>query len=102
MKGLSSSAARHMLICEEDWFNREEYNSSQLEGTYNDHLFQLPDHFRAELKLNHVVKGFFKCLLCTYRLGASATTRKLVPVFDHPLSKKMHPSVQSKPPLVQL
>jgi len=29
----------------------------QLEGTYNNHLVQLPDHFRADKKLEHVIKG---------------------------------------------
>jgi len=29
----------------------------QLEGTYYDHLVQLPDHFRADQKLKHVFKG---------------------------------------------
>jgi len=28
-----------------------------LEGTYNNHLVQLPDRFRADQKLQHVVKG---------------------------------------------
>jgi len=28
-----------------------------LEGTYNNHLVQLPDHFRADQKFKHVVKG---------------------------------------------
>ena len=30
----------------------------QLEGTYNGHLVQLPDHFRAYQKLKHVIKCF--------------------------------------------
>ena len=29
----------------------------QLEGTYNNHLVQLPDHFRADQKLKHIIKG---------------------------------------------
>ena len=29
----------------------------QLDGTYNDHLLQLPDQFRADQKLKHVTKG---------------------------------------------
>jgi len=28
-----------------------------LEGTYNDHLAQLPDYFRTEQKLKYVTKG---------------------------------------------
>jgi len=28
-----------------------------VEGTYNDHLVQLPDHFRYDQKSKHVVKG---------------------------------------------
>lgn len=47
----------------------------QLEGTKNDHLVQLPAHFRAEKKLKHVVKGTVsKCFLNTDRLGASTTS----------------------------
>ena len=29
----------------------------QLEGTYSDHLVQLPDQFRADQRLRHVIKG---------------------------------------------
>jgi len=36
-------------------YNRMEY--FQLEETYDDHLVQLPDHFRADQKLKHVIKG---------------------------------------------
>jgi len=28
-----------------------------LEGTYNDHLVQLPDHFMADQKLKHVINS---------------------------------------------
>jgi len=28
-----------------------------LEGTYNDHLVQLPDHFRAYRKFEQIMKG---------------------------------------------
>ena len=31
-----------------------------LEGTYNNHLVQLPDHFRADQKIKHVIKGIVK------------------------------------------
>jgi len=34
-----------------------------LEGTYNDHLVELPDHFRADQKLKHVIKGIGQMLL---------------------------------------
>jgi len=36
---------------------------SQLEGTYSDHLVQLPDQFRADQKLKHVIKGIVQMLL---------------------------------------
>lgn len=36
---------------------REEKRVFHLEGAYNDHLVQLPDHFRAHRKLNLVIKG---------------------------------------------
>ena len=35
----------------------EEKERVELEGTYNDHRVQLPDHFRADQKLKHVIKG---------------------------------------------
>lgn len=41
----------------------------QLEGTYSDHLVQLPGHFRADQKLKPVVKGIVKCILNTCGLG---------------------------------
>ncbi|PKU36123.1 aryl hydrocarbon receptor nuclear translocator-like protein 2 isoform x1 [Limosa lapponica baueri] len=75
----------------------------QLEGTYNDHLVQVPDHFRAAQKLKHVVKGIIQMPLKHWHTSdIDHLSRKPVPVFDHPLSKEMLPNVQSKPPLVQL
>ena len=38
----------------------EQNRMVQLEGTYNNHLVQLPDHFRADLKSKHVVKGIIQ------------------------------------------
>ncbi|NXY81657.1 TY3H monooxygenase, partial [Alcedo cyanopectus] len=66
---------------------------------YKDPLVQLPDQFRADQKLNHVVKGivqmpFKHCQTC----GISHLSRKPVPMFDHPLCKKTFPNVQSKSP----
>ena len=39
------------------WRGRTRMEYFQLEGTYNDHLGQLPSHFRADQKLKHVTKG---------------------------------------------
>ena len=33
------------------------------EGMFNNHLVQLPDHFKADEKLKHVVKGIVQMLL---------------------------------------
>lgn len=29
----------------------------RIEGTYNNHLVQMPDHFEAEQKLKHIIEG---------------------------------------------
>jgi len=71
----------------------------QLEGTYNDHLVQLPDQFRADQKLKRVIKGIVQMPLNTDRLGAS--TSALGSPFQC-LSKETLPNVQSEPPLSQL
>jgi len=74
-----------------------------LKETYNDHLVQLPDQFRADLKLKHVVKGIVQMPLKHRQgWGIDHLSRKPVPVFDHPLGKDMLRNVQSKPALVQL
>lgn len=71
----------------------------QLEWTYSN-LFQLPDHFRTDLKLEQVVEGIApNCLLNTDRLEALATfSRRVVPLSDHLLSKIMLLNVHSEPP----
>lgn len=47
----------------------------QVEGTCNDHLVQLPEQFRANQKLKHVVKGnMSKCLLNSDKPGALTTS----------------------------
>jgi len=40
-----------------------EGRGGELEGTYNDYLVQLPDHFRADQKLKYVIKGIVQMLL---------------------------------------
>lgn len=74
-----------------------------LERTYNDHLVQLPNQFRADQKLKVVANGIFQKLLEHWQAGGiSHLSREPVPVFDHSLSKEMLPNIKSKPPLAQL
>lgn len=56
-------------------FRVEENRIFQLEGTYKDHVVQLPGQFRADPKFRHVAKDiFFKYLLNMDRLGASTSS----------------------------
>jgi len=74
-----------------------------LERTYNNHLVQLSDHFRADQKLKHVVKALSECLLNTDSLGAStASLGSLFRCLTTLFAKEMLPNVQSEPPLVQI
>jgi len=67
-----------------------------MEETHNDHLVQLPDHFKADRKFKHVIKGIFRRALKHWQAwGIDHLSRKTVPVFDHPLSKEMLPNVYS-------
>jgi len=34
----------------------QEYRILQLEGTFKDHQVQLPEHFKANQKLKHIIK----------------------------------------------
>ena len=82
--------------------NSEQNRLFELEGTYNDHLVQLPDQFRADQKLKHV-KGILQMPLKQWQAwGIDHLSRKHVPVLDHRLGKEVLPNVQSEPPLVQL
>jgi len=74
-----------------------------MERTFNDHLVQLPDQFRADQKLKYVVKGIVQTSLKHRQAqGIDHLSRKHVSAFDHPLCKKMLPNVQSESPLAQL
>lgn len=42
--------------------------------TYNDHLVQLPDHFRDDQKLKPVIRGTVQYLLNIDRFGALTTS----------------------------
>ena len=57
-KAWSSSMGLGVAQREAQQAERIEQNRNfQLKGTYNNHLVQLPDHFRADQKLKHIVKG---------------------------------------------
>lgn len=75
----------------------------QLEGTYKDHLVQLPDQFRADQELNHIVKRIVQIpLKDSQACSISRVSRKCVPVFSCPLGNGMFPNVKSESPLEQL
>jgi len=60
-----------------------------LEGTYNNHPVQLPDQFRADQKLKHIIKGNVQVPHKHWRAwGIDDLSRKPVPVSDQPLVKK--------------
>lgn len=70
---------------------------------YSDHLVSLPDHFRDDQNLRHVIKDIFQRLLNTDRHGAPTTS--LGSLFQYLTSlstKEMLTDVPSEPPLVQL
>ena len=55
----------------------------QLEGTYNDHLVQLPDQFRADQKLKYIIKGMVQMSLKHWQAwGINHLSRKSFPGFD--------------------
>jgi len=59
-----------------------------LEGIYTDYLLQLPDHFRADQNLKHVVKGVLQMSFKNYQSwGINHLSRKSVLMFDHPLGE---------------
>ena len=68
-----------------------------MEGTYNDHLVQLPDHIRADQ-----VKTCYYGHCPNASWDMDRLFREPVPVFEHPLGKEMLLHVRLKPPLVQL
>lgn len=72
-----------------------------MEGTYNNHLVQLPDQFEAEQKLKHIIKGP-ECLKHWQAWGIDRLSRRFIAVFDHPVRQEVLPNVQSEPPLMRL
>jgi len=63
-----------------------------LEGTYNNHLVQLPDDFIADQKLKDVIKGIAQMPLEHRQAwGINHLSRRPVPVFDHSLGKEAFP-----------
>lgn len=64
-----------------------------LEVNFSDHLFQLPDHFRAHQKLKRIINGIAKCLQQWQAWGVNYLSRKPVLAFNHPLGKEILPNV---------
>jgi len=61
----------------------------QLNGTYKDHPVHLSDHFRADQKLKHVIKGIVLIpLKHSQAWGINHLPGKPVPGFEHPSVKK--------------
>ena len=82
---------------------RTEKNRIQMEGrssSFKDHLVQLPDHLRANQKLEGLTVGFVQipCKHCQAQ-GISCFFRRPCPVSDHPHGKDNFPNVQSDPSL---
>lgn len=81
-----------------------EYNSIfQLEGTFKDHLDQLPDYFSASQKNEKCInKGIIQMPPEWWPTdGIKCPSRKLVPVFDPSLLKVMFLNIVFELPLVQ-
>ena len=66
--------------------DRTEQNRIQLEGTYSDHLVQLPDHFRAFQKLKHVINSIVQMPLENWEAWAISHHSRM------PLFKCLPPS----------
>jgi len=63
---------------------REEKRRVQLEAAYNDHLFQLRDHFGSDQIFKHVIKNIVQMpLKCSQAWGIGRLSRKPDPLFDH-------------------
>ena len=83
--------------------NRTDHNRIvQLEGTYKNYQFQLPEHFRVNQKSKHYLRELSKCLLNTDRHRASNVSLGSLFQFDHPRDKEISPSILSEPPVVWL
>lgn len=65
---------------------------------YKHYLVQVPDCFRADQKLKHVVKGVGQMPL---KQGVDHFLRKPVPVLDHPLCKEMFQPQEEEAPSYQ-
>lgn len=69
----------------------EEERQFQLEGMHEDHLFQLPDHFRCGQKFKDIMKGH-----CPHASGAQ-TGLGHGPPLQEDCSRVWTPSVQTDP-----
>lgn len=69
----------------------EEWNGIVwLEGIFTDHQVWVPDHFKTNQKLKHVIEGILQIPLGHWQLwGISHLSKKSVLVFDHPHSKEV-------------
>lgn len=73
-----------------------------MEGAYNEHLVSIPDHFRNDQKLKHIIKGIVQRLLL-HRHGAPTTSvGNLFQYLTTLSTEEMLSDVQSEPALLQL
>ena len=71
-----------------------------LEGTFKGHLAQPPCNEQGHLQLDQVAQSPVQPdLECFQGWGPHCLSGQCVPVFHHPHSKKILPSIQSKPTL---
>lgn len=81
--------------------NRQHNKIVQLEGTYKDHLFQLPERIKANQKVRHIIKGINQMPLEHWQsrgMQGHDLAQKPVSGFDHPHGQEIFPDTQPEPP----
>lgn len=72
----------------------------QMKEAFEDQLVQLPDYFKANQKLTRVIEGIIQMPLRHWQ--AWGTSRKPLPVLDHPHGKEIFPNIRFEPTLAQI
>lgn len=79
--------------------NKQHNRIVQLEGTYEDHPFRLPEHIKANQKARHIINGVNQMPLeHRQSWGINHLAQKPVSGFDHPHGQQIFPDIQSEPP----
>lgn len=71
-----------------------------MEEVFKDHLVRLPDCFRANQNIKHIIEGIIQMPLRPWQ--AWGISRKPLPVFDQPHGKEIFPNIQFEPTLAQI